>query len=552
LPDRRVIGWVVATVIVALVAVMGIVLAAPKSSQSTPPASAPSRAGAGAAAAASGPATFAGPAGVQARWVIQENAKPGTTGWQIHGAHGGISGFASQVYAQPGQQVTLYVSTTGPSFRAEAFRMGYYQGNGARLVWSSGQQPGKHQPACPVSGIKPGVNMVSCDNWSPSLTFTVTRAFVQGDYLIKLTGPGSRQSYVPLTITDPASTATYVVKNDVFTWQAWNFYGGYDFYQGLGSCPPNVYPVCNRARVVSYDRPYAAENGSGNFLALEYPLLEWAEQHGLDVTYATDLTVQQHPGYLLNHKVLLSLGHDECWSLGERQAAVAAYDQGANIVFFAASPLLRHVRTQASPLGQDRELVDYRDSAADPLDGKGDPLQVTGNQWSSPPSSWPEYDFVGDTYAGFLEPGLHVGFTVADASAWVFAGTGLRNGEVVPSLIASDVDKFDQAYGQPADDQIFGHSPIPAGLGQTSIGAFYSDMTYYTNVSTGAGVLDTGTNNWIPALEGRSGCPPDGPGGICEATIVQRMTGNILKLFGQGPAARLQPSIANWRQVTRQ
>jgi hypothetical protein len=143
--------------------------------------------------------------------------------------------------------------------------------------------------------------------------------------------------------------------------------------------------------------------------------------------------------------------------------------------------VLRHVRTQPSPFGPDRELVDYRDSAADPLDGKGNPRQVTGNEWANPPSSWPEYDFVGDTYAGFLEPGLHVGFRVADASAWVFAGTGLRDGEVIPAVIASDVDKFDQAYGQPADDQIFGHSPIPARLGQTSIGAFFSDMTYYTN-----------------------------------------------------------------------
>lgn len=86
----------------------------------------------------------------------------------------------------------------------------------------------------------------------------------------------------------------------------------------------------------------------------------------------------------------------------------------------------------------------------------------------------------------------------------------------------------------------FGHSPIPASLGQTSIGAFFSDMTYYTDASTGAGVLDTGTNNWIPALDDRSGCHP---GGICEATMVQRITGNILKIFGQGPAARLQPSV---------
>jgi hypothetical protein len=340
-----------------------------------------------------------------------------------------------------------------------------------------------------------------------------------------------------------------VIKNDVFTWQAWNFYGGYDYYQGLGRCPPDVYPVCNRARVVSYDRPYAAEQGSGNFLGLEYPLVRWAEQHGLDVTYATDLTVQENPGYLLRHKVLLSLGHDECWSLAERQAAVTAYDHGANIVFFAASPVLRHVRTQPSPFGPDRELVDYRDSAADPLDGKGDPRQVTGNEWSNPPASWPEYAFTGDTYAGFLEPGLHVGFRVADASAWVFAGTGLRDGEVIPGVVASDVDKFDRAYGQPADDQIFGHSPIPARLGQTSIGAFFSDMTYYTSASAGAGVLDTGTNNWIPALHGRAGCHP---GGICESAMVQRITGNILRLFGQGPAARHRPSVPNWRQVTGQ
>jgi hypothetical protein len=538
-----------------LAAMFLLITAAAGCTHQAPRATAPSprvsgHASATASAGPSGPATFPGPDGTEARWVVQENERPGSTAWVIHGRAGGVSGFARQVYAAPGQQVTLYVSTAAPWFRAQAFRMGWYQGRGARLIWTSPQVQAKNQPACPV---RRGVNMVACDNWSPSLTFRVTQAFVPGDYLVKLTAPGNRQSYVPLTIWDPASTATYVIKNDVFTWQAWNFYGGYDYYQGLGNCPPDVYPICSRARVVSYDRPYAAEQGSGNFLGLEYPLVRWAEQHGLDVTYATDLTVAEYPGYLLRHKVLLSLGHDECWSLAERQAAVAAYDHGADIVFFAASPVLRHVRTQPSPFGTDRELVDYRDSAADPLDGKGNPRQVTGNEWSNPPSSWPEYSFVGDTYAGFLEPGRHVGFRVADASAWVFAGTGLRNGQVVPGVVASDVDKFDAAYGQPADDQILGHSPIPAGLGQTSIGAFFSDMTYYTAPITGAaggaGVLDTGTNNWIPALDDRTGCHP---GGICASAMVQRITANILRLFGQGPAARHQPSVPNWRQLTSQ
>jgi hypothetical protein len=349
-------------------------------------------------------------------------------------------------------------------------------------------------------------------------------------------------------VWDPGSTATYVIKNDVFTWQAWNNWGGYDFYTGQGSCPADVYPLCSRSRVVSFDRPYE-ENGSG-FLSLEYPLVRWAEQHGLDVTYSTDLTVQEHPASLDHHRVLLSLGHDECWSLGERQAAVQAHDNGMNIVFFAASPMLRHVRTQASPLGPDRELVDYRDSAADPLDGSANPLQVTGNEWASPPADWPEYDFVGDTYDGFLEPGQYYGLTVADASSWAFAGTGLHDGSVIPGVLGTDVDSFDLAAGQPDNDQILGHSVIPAQLGQASTPPLTSDMTYYTDPSGGGGVIDTGTNHWINALGGdHQGCYP---GGVCASAMLDQITGNIMRVFGQGPAGRTHPSVANWQQVTGQ
>ena len=483
-----------------------------------------------------------------ARWLINENRRPGTTGWRIRGAAGGIAGFTSLAYADPGQKVTLYVSTAARMFRAQAFRMGYYRGKGARLVWQSAQVAGKSQPRCPVT---PGTRMVSCANWPPSLVFTVSAAFVPGDYLVKLVGSGGQQSYVPLTIWDPASTATYVIKNDVYTWQAWNPYGGYDFYQGLGTCPANAYPLCSRSLMVSFDRPYAAEQGSGNFLTLEYPLVRFAEQHGLDVTYATDLTVEQHPGYLLRHKVLLSLGHDECWSLTEREAALAARDHGVNIVFFAASPVLRHVRMASSPLGPDRVEIDYRDSALDPLDGKGSPRQVTGNTWSSPPANWPETDFVGEAYAGFLEPGRYTGLVVAAASAWIFRGTGLHNGSVIPGVIASDVDHFYAGMPFPANVQVFSHSPVNASLGQTDLGAFYSDMTYYTDPKSGAGVLDTGTNNWIPALlHDQDGCAR--PAGTCAARIVQQITGNILRAFGQGPAGRARPSVASWKQVTGQ
>jgi hypothetical protein len=465
-----------------------------------------------------------------ANWIVAENRRPGTTAWAIEGTPPGvIAGFASSTSASLSQTVTLYVTTDAPTFDVEAFRMGYYGGAGGRLVWTSGPIAGRTQPSCPVTAA---THMVSCANWSPSLQFVVTTAFVQGDYLFKLVGSGGQESYVPLTITDPTSAAALLVKNDVYTWQAWNAYGGYDLYAGLGRCPPDVYPPCNRARVVSFDRPYAYGEGAADFLGQEYPLVRFAEQHGLDVTYVTDVDVEQHPAMLLRHKVILSLGHDECWSLGERDAVQGAESHGVNVVFFGASPILRHVRPASSPLGPDREMVDYRDSAEDPLDGVGNPLQVTGNTWSDPPASWSEVPFVGENYAGYLEPDdAPVALVVSDASAWIYRGTGLRDGSSVPGLLDSD---FDQVVpgDHPSNIEILSHSPMPRQEVQTQRSAPYSDMTYYTDPKSGAGVFDTGTVAWIPDLAG--------------SEAVQQMTFNLLTVFGQGPVGDTHPSQANW------
>ncbi|MGO9874090.1 MAG: N,N-dimethylformamidase beta subunit family domain-containing protein [Acidimicrobiia bacterium] len=488
-------------------------------------------------------ATSIGPDGVRASWVQQENARPGTNGWEIApGAAAGIEGFADHSYAADGDTVRLYVSTEAPTFHIDAFRMGFYGGVGAREVWQSPEIAGTVQPGCAVTGL---TNMVSCDNWTPSIDLALTAAFVPGDYLFKLEGDHGQQSYIPLTVWDPNSRAAYVIKNDIFTWQAWNNFGGYDFYAGKGDCPTDAYPICSRARVVSFDRPYAYGDGSGDFLGNEYPLIRFAEQHGLDVTYATDLTIQQHPSYLLDHKALLSLGHDECWSLYERVAVESAAARGVNVAFFAASPILRHVRLQPSPLGPEREEVDYRDAQEDPLDhdDAGNVLDVTANTWSSPPANWSADGFVGETYAGYIEPGARPeDFVVADASAWIYRNTGLHNGSTIPGLLASDFDQFEPNVHADSE-QILGHSPISLRDAQSTMGAergsVYSDMTYRVQSPNGAGIFDSGTNNWIPALD---------PCSTCSFQAVATMTGNLLWLFGQGPAGHIQPATSNWQE----
>jgi hypothetical protein len=488
------------------------------------------------------PVAIAGDAGSgkQADWVVSENQQPGTNNWRINGtpATGSITGFADQTYATVGQPVKLYVSTTASRFHVEAYRIGYYGGLGGRLVWASPDYDGQQQPACPLTA---GINMVACDNWSSTMTVQITQQFIQGDYLFKLVGSDNEQSYVPLTVWDPDSHATYLVKNGVFTWQAWNTYGGYNYYQGVGTCPAAKFPPCARARIVSYDRPYATGQGAGYFLSMEAPLVRFAEEHGLDVTYVTDLTVQDHPSILRDHTTLLSLGHDDCWSLGERTAVTDAHQAGLNIAFFGAGAVLRHVRTQDSPIGPDRELVDYRSANEDPLNGHGNPRDVTSNTWGSAPASWPSASLVGQPYNGFLPPNVREPMTVVDPSAWIFAGADLTNGSI-PDAISSDVDSLEAGTAHPASVQILAHSTLPAAGAQATSRngpVFYSDMTYYTVKTGHAGVWDSGTNNWIPAMVLCTAGPP------CPAAAVDKITGNLLALLGRGPAGNFQPSVPN-------
>ncbi len=492
------------------------------------------------------PATFLGPWGEEASWVVQQNTLGGTTAWHISKGvvAGAIEGFADRNYAVAGQRVGFYVSTAQPSFTVAAYRMGYYGGTGARLMWSSGPIRGRRQPACPLT---PGINMVSCANWTESFSLVVPKDFVQGDYLFKLDAGVREQAYVMLTVWDPASRATYLVMNRTFTEQGWNTFGGYSYYVGTGPCPGGApsYPICNRARVLSFDRPYDTGNGSSDFFGDEYPLIEFCERHGLDVAYATDVTVTEHPSIVANHKVLLSLGHDESWSYAERVGVQDAVDKGLNVVFFGAASVLRHVRLQASPLGADREEVDYRDSTEDPLNASGgNPMQVTGNTWSSPPSSWSEIPLVGEVYSGYLDPGRTAPFRVADASSWIYRGTGLHDGSTLPGVIASDIDHV-VAGTSPANLMVLGHSPIPLSVVYTNQGQWgadtYSDLTYFTFPHGGAGVIDTGDNNWINAM---------GVGTPAVRAALDRITGNMLWLFGQGPAGKLRPSVSNLASIT--
>ncbi|TMK89229.1 MAG: hypothetical protein E6G57_02565 [Actinobacteria bacterium] len=446
--------------------------------------------------------------------------------------------------AQQGETVRLFVSTKEAGYHVEAYRVGYYGGLGARLVWKSADLPGHTQDA-PARDHE--TNMVDAP-WAPSLSVPLTPAFVPGVYLFKLVGDSGVQHYVPLTVRDDRSTAAFVVQNSVTTWQAYNLWGGYDLYEGKNGSGGSDFD--HRARVVSFDRPYAMGAGSGDFLGNEFPLISLVEALGLDVTYWTDVDLHERGGQLLRHRSLLTLGHDEYWSREMRTGAEQARDQGVNLAFFGANAVFRKIRFEPSQLAPDRHEIDYKSAREDPMNGVNN-KDVTVD-WRLPPISQPESTLIGDFYD--CNP-VKADMVVGDPSAWIYAGTGLDKGDRLKNVVGPEYDRFD-ASG-PKNVQIMARSPVVCREKSS-----YSDMTYYSAAS-GAGVWASGTNWWVSKLSEE--CPPPGSTTttsststtsttspvtpkatkktpICPKQAVIDMTENVLNLFGIGPAGRTHPS----------
>jgi len=463
------------------------------------------------------------------RDIVLENLRPGTANWQLtdKGSSGDIEGYANTVSAQQGDTVTLYVSTRAPSFHVEAYRIGWYQGLGGRLVWTSGDVQGTQQ-AKPV--VTSGINLIEA-RWAPSLQVHVDASWPPGDYLLKLVASTGPQQWVPLTVRDDASHAAFMVMNAVTDWQAYNTWGGCSLYACPGGDVSRGVRVSgSRADEVSFDRPYALGSGAGDFPGNEMPLVWLMESQGFDVTYTTSVDLDLHPERVLQHKALLSLGHDEYWSKQMFDGAQNARDHGVNIAFFGANAIYRQIRLVDSPLGPARRQINYR-STADPI-RRVDP-ELTTVSWRESPVNRPEQTLIGEQYE--CNP-VRADLVVSDASSWVYAGTGLKNGDHVPITVGTEYDRFDPNVPGPRNVDILAHSPVDCH-GRSS----YSDVTYYSAPS-GAGVFASGTNWWISKLN------PPGPGNPHEPMIIA-MTMNVLRAFGLGPAGIAHPSVANWQQL---
>jgi len=321
----------------------------------------------------------------------------------------------------------FHVSTAGGApYRIEIYRLGWYGGAGARLVGCTPSCDGLRGGQA-FGAAAPRADGLVEAGWPVTDSFTLPPTSLSGYYRIRFVLAGGQASSTFVIVRAPAgSRSAILVQVPVNTWQAYNSWGGRSLYDIAGAAA--------RANSVSFDRPYAwSAPGNQSPMGREYPFVLFLEQSGYDVSYQTDVDTDRDPTSLLDHRLVISLGHDEYWTEAMRNAFRAARDAGVNLAFMGANDVYWRVRYDDGG----RTIVDYK-SGDDPVRGsvlqtgyfrvlESPECKLIGIQHQGGELDWPAGDY--SVVASSL------------AHPW-FAGTGFDATSVLRGLVGVETDSI--------------------------------------------------------------------------------------------------------------
>jgi hypothetical protein len=334
--------------------------------------------------------------GTPANAIVAENCLTGNPSqeWDIANSDAGslaIQGFATDISVTPGNTINFKINTPSTNYSINIYRIGYYQGNGARKIASvtpSVPLP-QSQPAC-ISNTTTG--LTDCGNWAVSASWTVPTTALSGVYVAHLVrNDTSGDSHIIFIVRNDSSHSAIMYQTSDPTWEAYNYYGNGSLY---GPGQP-VFGLSARAYQVSYNRPALTRGYNGEsatwFFGAEFAMVQWLEQNGYDVSYTTGLDADRNGALIKNHKVYMDSGHDEYVSPGARSNIQAARDAGVNLAFFSGNEFFWKTRWANSVDGSNtpyRTLICYKETLAFAKIDPQDPPTWTGT-WRDPTFSPP-------------------------------------------------------------------------------------------------------------------------------------------------------------------
>ena len=455
--------------------------------------------------------------------VTRENALPGTRDWMLRKTRVDpatkyrcpwIEGYCSHSSIQAGETITFYVSCNPASaFEIDVFRLGYYGGAGGRLVERLGPIEGKPQTDPPI-----GEKRVRVCDWNASASIRIPDDWVSGVYVGKLTAKrDGTQSYVIFIVRDDRK-ADYVFQCSDNTWQAYNRWpsqfslydnGKHPWYWGGGVLVSSKRPYGKYCQIL--DAPLTI--GSGEFFLWEFPFAYWMESLGYDVSYVSNLDIHRNSTELRRTKGLLSVGHDEYWTIEMFNHVKTAIAMGTNVGFFSGNAVCGRIELQENLQAFERVGV------FGPPGGTREFEQMQTLEHTRPYAN----ELIGAHSTGPVTGGAD--WICARPDHWIYSETGMKLGDRIPGLIGWEY------HGDPANIpglKVVATGPTQSAPGEPNGGVYTA--TVYPGPKNNF-VFNAATCWWADGLSAPPGyvrpkvyIEPQGPD-----ERVQQITKNVLQ-----------------------
>ena len=330
-----------------------------------------------------------------------------------------IEGYPDAQSFAPGDVINFHVSSEIERYHVTIERIGASNDR----IWERDLDNGTKRPI-PAEASSQGCG------WPVSFSLTVPADWKSGYYEVFFGASDphntrqwleGRTTFFVIRAKNAGATAKILLQLTTNTYNAYDNFGGHSLYafNSAGGKPGSK---------VSFSRPITSVAGEW-----EIPFIRWAERNGYDLEYAVNRDLEFRPELLDHYRLVLSVGHDEYWSTPMRDNIEKFVAKGGNLAFFGGNSLTWQVRFE----NDGREMVSWKERyREDPLYDPDAPDPLVSTLWRHPLVGSPENQLVG---AGMMFGGMHRShgqymdgsgaFTVYRPEHWVFARTGLRQGD---------------------------------------------------------------------------------------------------------------------------
>ncbi len=362
-----------------------------------------------------------------------------------------IEGYPGSLSYEVGETVSLHVSTRATQWSVRVERWGAAR---STVFEQSGLDGRFHE-------VPEDADSAGC-GWPVAIKIQTACDWRPGFYLVTLTAEGSdpdvaiaHAGFVLRGHPDDRAPILHILPTN--TWNAYNTWGGRSLYTGgtqvAFSRPfargmlarPMVDRDDRKARPTRYGetpdadgrafqeyrtaRNYPSAIGSTGWFSHGRRFVEWAESDGFALDMAVSSDLGSVDGLLEGRTTVVLVGHDEYWSVDEREAVERFVSEDGRLVSFSGNTMFWKVRHEATHRGTAMVCHKYDGHRNDP--GKS-------GLWADPTIGRPEWELLGAGSAfglyhrfGQATPKGVGGYLVARPEHWLFAGTGLRYGDVV-------------------------------------------------------------------------------------------------------------------------